>query len=137
MLNQGGTEEQLIYASILDKSMKVGLTVLCITFIVYISGILKPYIAINDLPKWWGLSLHDYLNASKINTGWSWLGMIGKGDFLNFIGIVFLAGITVICYIAVIPIFLKKKDIVYFILCLLEVIVLVLAASGILMVGQH
>ncbi len=131
------TEEQLVYAKILDKGMKIGLLILIVTFIVYLSGLLTPYIPINDLPKYWGMSVHKYLETTGIHPGWSWLGMINKGDFLNFIGIAFLAGITVICYVAIIPILFKKKDRIYGILAIIEVLVLVLAASGILKAGGH
>lgn len=131
------TEEQLTYARFLDLGMKVGLLILIITFIIYLTGILTPHIPVNDLPKYWGMSVHKYLEATHIPHGWGWLGMISKGDFLNFIGIAFLAGITIICYIAVIPILFRKKDTIYGILAVLEVLVLVLAASGILKAGGH
>lgn len=131
------TEEQLAYAKILDIGMKVGLLAIIITFIIYAAGILTPYIPVSDLPKYWGLSVHEYLETTSIHPGWSWLGMLGKGDFLNFLSIAFLAGITVICYIAIIPIFFRKKDIVYGVLALLEVLVLVFAASGIIKTGGH
>jgi len=131
------TEEQLAYAKILDMGMKIGLFAIIITFIVYLTGALTPHVPVNDLPKYWGMSVHKYLEATGIHPGWAWLGMIGKGDFLNFIGIAFLAGITIICYIAVIPIFFRKKDMVYGVLAIIEVLVLVLAASGILKAGGH
>lgn len=61
--------------------------------------------------------------------------MLNKGDFLNFLGIAFLAGVTIACYIAVIPVFFRKKDKVYGIFAILEVLLLLLAASGILKTG--
>ncbi|MBI4653835.1 MAG: hypothetical protein HY752_02420 [Nitrospirae bacterium] len=131
------TEEQIAYAKILDMGMKLGLIAIVITFIVYLTGILTPYIPVNDLSKYWGLSVHEYLKAANIHPGWAWIGMLGKGDFLNFISIAFLAGVTVICYIAIIPIFFRKKDTVYGVIAILEVLVLVLAASGILKSGGH
>ncbi len=131
------TEEQIRYAKILDLGMKFGLIALVITFIIYLAGILEPYIPVNDLPKYWGMSVHQYLEETHIPHGWAWLSMIGRGDFLNFIGIAFLAGITIICYIAIIPILFRKKDTIYGIIAILEVLVLVLAASGILKTGGH
>lgn len=131
------TEEQLAYAKILDLGMKIGLLALIVTFIVYLTGVLAPHVPVNDLPKYWSLSVHKYLEATGIHPGWSWLGMIGKGDFLNFIGIAFLAGVTVVCYVAIIPILFRKKDTVYGVLAIIEVLVLVLAASGILKAGGH
>ncbi|HAM49740.1 MAG TPA: hypothetical protein DCP92_03255 [Nitrospiraceae bacterium] len=83
------------------------------------------------------MPVKQYLKATGIHTGWSWLGMVGKGDFLNFLGIAFLAGLTIVCFIRIIPILFRKKDIVYFIIAIIEVLVLVLAASGILKAGGH
>jgi hypothetical protein len=131
------TEEQLVYAKILDIGMKLGLLLIILTFLVYLSGILTPYIPVNDLPKYWSMPVHKYLEATGIHPGWAWLSLIGKGDFLNFIGIAFLAGITIICYIPIIPIFLKKKDKVYAAIAVTEILVLVLAASGVLKSGGH
>jgi len=131
------TIEQVAYAKILDKGMKLGLLLLIISFVLYLSGILSPYIPVNDLPKYWGMSVHKYLEATGIPTGWSWISMVGKGDFINFIGITFLAGVTIICYLRIIPILFSQKDIAYGIIAIIEVLVLVLAASGILKSGGH
>lgn len=131
------TEEQLAYAKLLDAGMKLGLLILIVTFIVYLTGILAPHVPVNDLPKFWKMPVHKYLAATGIHPGWAWLGMIGKGDFLNFIGIAFLAGVTLICYARIIPILLKKKDTIYALLAAVEVLVLALAASGVLKAGGH
>jgi hypothetical protein len=131
------TEEQLTYARILDFGMKIGLLILIVFFIIYVTGILPSYIPVNDLPKYWKLSVHQYLDATGIQQGWTWLKLLNKGDFLNFLGIAFLAGVTIICYIAIIPIFFKKKDVVYGVLAIIEVLVLLLAATGILKTGGH
>ena len=78
-----------------------------------------------------------YLKATGIHPGWAWLGMLGKGDFLNFIGIAFLAGVTILCYLRIMPLLLKKKDTIYAVLAVVEVLVLTLAASGVLKAGGH
>jgi len=131
------TEEQLAYAKLLDLGMKIGLLSLVVTFVIYLSGILTPHIPVGDLPKFWGMSVHKYLEATGIHPGWSWLSMVGKGDFLNFTGIAFLAGVTLLCYVRIIPILFRKKDTVYGVIAILEVVVLALAASGILKSGGH
>jgi hypothetical protein len=129
--------EQLAYATILDKGMKIGLLMLVISFIIYVTGILTPYIPVNDLPKYWTMSVHKYLEATGIHPGWAWLRLLGKGDFLNFVGIAFLAGVTAVCYIRIIPILFRKKDIAFGVIAIIEVVVLVLAASGLLKSGGH
>jgi hypothetical protein len=131
------TEEQLAYAKLLDLGMKVGLLSLVVTFAIYLSGILTPHIPVNELPKFWSMSVHKYLETTGIHPGWSWLGMLGKGDFLNFTGIAFLAGVTLLCYVRIIPILFRNKDTLYGLIAILEVVVLALAASGILKSGGH
>lgn len=126
------TEEQIAYAKLLDIGIKIGLLSITVTFIIYLSGILTSHIPISDLPKYWSMSAKQYLKATDIHTGWSWLGMIGNGDFLNFLGIAFLAGVTIVCFMSIIPILFRKKETAYGIFAIIEVLVLVLSASGIL-----
>lgn len=131
------SEEQFVYARVLDVGMKVGLVLLVLTFAAYVSGLLTPHVAVDELPRVWKMPVRDYLTATGIHTGWSWLGMIGKGDFVNFLGIALLAGITIPCYLAILPGLIRKKDMILVTVALLEVAVLVLAASGVLRGGGH
>ena len=131
------TEEQLLYAKVLGKGMQVGLIGIFITMVIYMLGILPAKIPVGDVSKYWGMSVHNCLEATGCKPGWAWVHMVGYGDFLNFLPISILAGITVVCYIAIIPIFLKKKDVVYATIAILEVLVLSLAASGVISAGGH
>ncbi|MBI5676322.1 MAG: hypothetical protein HZC48_10955 [Nitrospirae bacterium] len=139
------SEEQIIYANILNKGMWFGLALLVITFIIYMSGMLPSHVPIEELSKtppgsevpYWGMRAHEFNIAFNIPTGWGWTALAGKGDYLNFVGIAILAGLTILCYLAILPILIKKKDTPYVIIAILEVAVLALAASGILKVGGH
>ena len=128
--------EQIRYASILEKGMYIGLLILFITFAIYALGILKPYIPREQIANYWTTNVHEYLHHANIKTGWHWIGMLNYGDFINFIGIAFLAGTTIICFLSIIPIFLKNNDKSYAVFAFLEVVILGLAASGILAVGH-
>ncbi|MEW6615144.1 MAG: DUF1634 domain-containing protein [Thermodesulfobacteriota bacterium] len=128
--------EQILYAKVLRKGMYLGLVILFITFAIYALGIVKPYIPKDKICLYWTMNVHEYLSSTNIKDGWNWLGMLNYGEFTNFIGIVILAGITIICYIAIIPVLLKNNDKLYAVMSLLEVIILGLAASGILAVGH-
>lgn len=130
------TVEQIRYSSFLEKGMYFGLALLLLTFAVYVTGILDPYLPLEDLPVHWTKNVHDYLEDAHIEPGWAWLSMVGYGDFLNFTGIAFLAGVTVVCYAVIIPILLKNRDVIFTILVLLEIAVLVFAASGIVEIGH-
>jgi len=137
------TEEQKAYATLLDYGMKAGLLMLLVSFAVYMSGILPTHLPVERLPEYWTHPVHGsegnpgYLELAGIQPGWWWLSQLGKGDFLNFVGIAFLAAVTIFTYLRIVPILLRKGDRVYAALALLEVLVLVLAASGILKAGGH
>jgi len=131
------TPEQVLYANILGKGMLIGLAILLITFTIYAFGIIKPYIPLDQISGLWSKNVSDYLHDANIQAGWAWLGMLEYSDFINFIGIAILAGVTIMCYLAIIPTLIKSKDRVYAILALLEVIILTVAASGILGSGGH
>jgi hypothetical protein len=56
---------------------------------------------------------------------------------LNFLPIAFLSLLTIICYVSILPGLLRKKDTAYVVLVIIEIVVLVVAASGILGSGGH
>lgn len=128
--------EQVLYARILEIGMYLGLLVLFVTFGLYAFGIVDPYIPLDKISNYWSMNVNDYLEHAEIKAGWAWLGMLKYGDFINFIGVAMLAGVTIICYAAIVPTLLKNNDKVYAILAVLEVIILSAAASGILAVGH-
>jgi len=135
--NNKASEEQMAYAGVLNIGMWLGLAILVITFFVYISGVLPSYVPIDDLPKYWTMRVHDYNVALHAPTGWNWVSLVGKGDYLNFIGIAMLSGLTILCYLVILPILFRKKDTAYAVIAIVEVLVLSLAASGLLKVGGH
>jgi hypothetical protein len=135
--NNKASEEQMAYAGVLNGGMWLGLAILVITFVIYISGVLPSFVPINDLPKYWTMRVHDYNVALNAPTGWHWTALVGKGDYLNFVGIAMLSGLTILCYMVILPILYKKKDTAYVILAIVEILVLSLAASGLLKVGGH
>ena len=130
------SEEQMVYANVLNMGMWLGLLTLVVTFLVYVSGLLPSYVPIDDLPKYWGMRAHDFNVAMNAPTGWGWLKMVGKGDYLNFIGVAMLSGLSIVCYLVILPILQRKKDKAYVAIAVAEVLVLVLAASGILKAGH-
>jgi hypothetical protein len=128
--------EQVLYAKVLEIGMYIGLLILFVTFGLYAFGILDPYIPLDKISNYWSYNVHEYLEHAEIKAGWAWLGMLKYGDFINFIGIAMLAGVTIFCYAAIVPTLLKNNDKVYAVLAVLEVIILSAAASGILAVGH-
>ena len=141
---QDTQSEQLLYAKVLEVGMYTGLVILFVTFALYLSGILPPSVPLEQVSSYWNQGVHDYLEAVNADywrmehapTGWAWVTMVGKGDFLNFIGIAILSGITIVCYLAILPSLARKRDRAYLAMAVLEVLVLTLAASGFLAAGH-
>lgn len=129
-------EEQIIYANILYYGGLAGIIFMAVTFAVYVSGVLPTYVPLSELPELWKHETHHYLEETGMPTGWGWLELVSYGDVLNFLPLAFLAVITIVCYIAIIPVLLRKKDVIYVTIALIEVVVLLLAASGILQAGH-
>jgi hypothetical protein len=132
-----GSDEQLLYAKILNIGMLIGLAGLVVAFVIYCTGILEPLIPLEKVQTYWILSVHEYLKQSGIQAGWAWFGNLQFGDMLNFLPIAFLSLLTIVCYIAIIPGLIRKKDTAYVVIAILEIIVLAFAASGILGTGGH
>jgi hypothetical protein len=128
--------EQLRYAQILGVGMYFGLLILLITFAVYALGLVKPYIPIGEMHNYWGHNVHKYIEGAHVPVGWGWVRLLGYGDILNFVGIVLLAGVTIVCYLSIVPLLWRNNDRVFAVLAVIEVLILCLAASGILAVGE-
>jgi hypothetical protein len=137
-------EEQLLYAKILQAGMYIGLALLLATFALYASGAVAPAVPVAELPDYWTMGVDDYLEATNHDhlhlehpvSGWAWLSVLGKGDYLNFLGIAVLSAVTIVCFLGIVPTLVRKKDTPYTVMALLEAIILTLAASGILGVGH-
>lgn len=127
---------QLAYAQLLDVCTKVTFVVILVLFAVYMAGIIKPSIPLNEMPSYWKLPLGEYLQKTGSDTGWSWVNMLNKSDYLCFGTIALLSSISILCYIRIIPLLAKKKDTAYVIIVVTEILVLLLAASGILTSGH-
>jgi hypothetical protein len=123
------TEEQVLYSKILNIGMLVGLAGLVVAFIIYCTGILEPLIPLEKVQTYWILSVHEYLKQSGLQAGWAWFGNLQFGDMLNFLPIAFLSLLTIVCYIAIIPGLIRKKDTAFVVIAVLEIIVLAFAAS--------
>lgn len=138
------TEEQLLYANILEKGMLIGLALMFITFPLYVLNIMTAAVPLAEISNYWNQPVHEYLVAINNNflhlehlpTGWSWLKLLGKGDFLNFVPIALLSGVTIVCYLVIVPGLFRRGDKAYAIMALAEAAILTLAASGLLTVGH-
>ena len=128
---------QLRYADTLFYGALLGFVVMLITYALYIFGVLTPQIPLEEMPRLWSQSAAAYRAAGNIPQGWGWLALVGKGDMCNFIGIAFLAALTIVCFVQLAIGLLRQKQWIMAVIAILEVLVLSLAASGVLVAGGH
>ena len=131
------SKEQVIYANILVIGVWFGLLILFTTYFIYVFGASTPHVDISSIPQLWGKGVNEYLELTHSPQGWGWLAIVSKGDFLNYVGFALLALMTVICYLVLLKGYFAKKDWVYGTIALLEIVVLSIAASGLLGSGGH
>ena len=130
------SEEQLKYASVLQKVSLGGLALLLLGFAVYLSGALPTLVPVERIPEYWGMRVHDFVQRTGMPTGWQWVRLLHHGDIVSFLGIVLLAASTLVCFAAVLPVFLRKKDTAYTVILIVQIGILLLAASGVI-TGGH
>ncbi|MBK6649686.1 MAG: hypothetical protein IPG42_08255 [Betaproteobacteria bacterium] len=128
--------EALRYALLLDWGTRLGVIALFLSFSCYVLGLLTPHVPLDQLPSLWGLPAKTYLERTGTPTGWGWVSLMGTGDMSNLIGVALLAACSVPPLLGLIPLYMQRKDYLYAALCSLIVLVLALAASGVLTAGH-
>lgn len=128
--------EQIRYAEWLRWSGWFGLVLLIAAFILYVTGILAPHVPVDELPRVWKMSSGELAAHAGGHGAWEWVGLFHKGDLLNLLGIAVLSGCSALPLLAVTGSYLRRGDRLFATLCLLQVAVLVLAASGFIAVGH-
>lgn len=134
MRNPGGVAvqppEQERYALWLSWGTRAGLAVLLLSFAAYVLGIAEPHVETSRLPELWIHPVDRFLELSNSPTGWRWLALVHRGDIAGLLGIAILAGSSVACLLALVPLYLTRGDKAFAAVCLAEVSVVLLAASG-------
>jgi hypothetical protein len=131
------SREQIIYANLLIIGVLAGLIILVTTYAIYVTGILPAHIEISLVPTLWGKGVGEYLEITHSPHGWGWVPLLAKGDFLNYIGFVLLALMTIFCYLVLVRGYIRQKNWIFTVIAVLEIVVLSVAASGILGSGGH
>ena len=131
------TREQIIYANLLIIGVWLGIIILVTTYAIYLTGILPSHIDISVIPQLWGKGVSEFLEITHSPHGWAWLPLLTKGDFLNYTGFVLLALMTIVCYLVLVRGYIRQKNWIFAVIAVLEIVVLSVAASGILGGGGH
>ena len=129
--------EQIIYANLLVIGVWAGIIILVTTYAIYLTGVLPHHVDMSLIPKLWGKGVGEYLELTHSPHGWGWVALLSTGDFLNYLGFAFLALMTIFLYLVLVRGYIRQKDWIYAAIAVLEIVVLSVAASGILGAGGH
>jgi len=131
------SKEQIIYANLLLMGMLAGIIIMTITYTIYLTGLLPSHVDMQLISANWGKGVHEYSEITHSPLGWGWIALLGKGDFINFIGFTLLGTLTIFCYLVLVRGYYREKNWIFTTISVLEILVLSLAASGILGSGGH
>jgi hypothetical protein len=123
--------EQRIYAQWLAAGARLSFALLVTTFMIYLAGVVPSLVPVAELPNYWGLSAARYVAATGTPTGWRWVEHIGRSDVMNLVGIACVALVTPACFARLVPEFIRQRENTFTAIALMELWILVLAASGI------
>jgi len=120
--------EQEVYARWLDWGTRLALAVLIASFLAYALALFDPLLPPQELPKLWAFPVDHYIAASGAPTGWGWLQLLHKSDYLIFVAVAVLGLLTVVGYARIVPILLKQGETWRALIAVFQVIVLLAAA---------
>jgi hypothetical protein len=129
--------DQIIYANLLVIGVWLGIFILLITYFIYVTGILSPHVDLTFIPQVWDKGVDEYLKLTHTPHGWGWTALLSKGDFINYIGFSLLGLMTVVCYLVLLRGYFRDKNRIFATIAFLEIVVLLVAASGILGSSGH
>ena len=124
------------YAAWLAWGTRVGLAVLTVAFLLYATGLVSPHVPIERTAAMWGRPAAAMAQATGLSSGWDWARHLLRGDMLSLAAIAWLASCAIPCLAAVMPLFARRRERALVAICVLQVAVLALAASG-LLAGSH
>ena len=127
---------QGVYAWLLRRFTLASIVSLVIAFVIYVFQWIPSYIEIDRMAELIQLRSAEYKAAANIPTGWGWLSLIGYSDYLSFLAIAFMSGVSIFIYFILVHVFLRCKDYIYASIAVIQILVFILAASGIVNTGH-
>lgn len=127
---------QLCYARWLARGAALGLVLLVAGFAAYVTGWVDPHIPIERLPALWNRPAPELLAEVGLRPGWGWAELVHRSDMLILAGIGVLASCSIPSLAATIPVFAARGERAFVVICVLQIAVLVLAASGFFALGH-
>ena len=127
---------QATYARWLDVATRIGFVVSLAAFVVYVSGAIEPLVPFEQLPHLWSLPASRFVELTGEPTGWGWLALLAKSDFLNLGAVALFGLVTLVCYARIVPMLFASGERLQAWIAIAQVLVLAAAATGVFAGGR-
>jgi hypothetical protein len=127
---------QSTYARWLDLATRIGFAFSLVAFLVYALGLAQPYVPLARLAQLWHLPVKRYLELTGAPTGWGWLALVARADYLNLAAVALFGVVTFACYLRIIPLLLRQGERLQAAVAIAQALVLAAAAAGLFPGGR-
>jgi len=129
------TPRRHAYAAGMEIGVRVGGCGLLIAYALYVLGVLKAHVPLEVVVANWDRPAREMRGLFGRVHGETWSGFLHEGDSLNLAIVAYLATVTILCLIRLLPFLAKERDVPMIVITVLQIIILLLAASGLLVDG--
>jgi uncharacterized membrane protein len=130
---------QTAYANALDIVSHSVIVVMVLGYLLYLTELPPLSVPIETIAGNWHLSSARMQAKLHLPCGWSCFSSsagLMHGDVVSYMSIIFLSMATVLCLATAIMAFFREKNHLYSSIATVQIVVLLIAASGILSAGK-
>lgn len=120
-----------VYSKVLSVCAVAGFIFFLAVYALYVFGMVSPYIPLEKVAAFWHLDAETFLKNTGNSPGWAWLRNVSYSDNMCLLAVVFLGMIVTVCYLSILPLFIKQKDHIYVVIVIMQIMIIIFAASGI------
>jgi len=124
-------EVERTYAAVLERASIVGIAAIAAAYLLYVLHVLPLSVQVHDIAANWHLGADELVAKGLSPSGWGWIADLGQADVLSLAAIGFLTMTPLVCLAAASASFLKRKDYAFTVIGLLQILVLLVAISGV------
>ncbi len=130
-LSRYASDNQLLLATLYRFVTLIGFTFIAAGFVLYVSGVLPARIPVDEVSSYWHLSAQEYAAQTGTPYGWDLIREIATGDMISLASLVLMALAVIVCLVIMVFAFLKSRNLIFAAAAVVQTVVLVLAASGV------
>jgi hypothetical protein len=119
------------YARWLRYGTWSGVVALVGGFAAYLLG-MAPHVPMDQLASLWSQPAPVYLERTGLRAGWHWATLVHRSDMLVVAGIALLASCSIASLVVAVRAFARNGERAFAIICALQIVVLLVAAAGVL-----